>query len=102
MLKFASGDEFTVHIYGAFQKSFASNATMELAVDCGSHCKEYGAPPGETPGESTSAGFCELSDIEQPLGGKKKNATCPPEEGYALITSIGYVMPMFFRAPVSF
>lgn len=90
-----------MHIHGTFQKTFAADATMELSVDCGSHCEEYGAPPGETPGESTIAGFCELSDIEQPLGGKKKNATCPPEEGHALISSTGYVMPMFFRVPVS-
>lgn len=74
---------------------------MKLSVDCGSHCEEYGVPPGGPSGESVMVGFCELSDIEQPLGGTKKNATCPPGKGYALITSMGYVMPMFFRAPVS-
>ncbi|KAI0875542.1 hypothetical protein GGS24DRAFT_455065 [Hypoxylon argillaceum] len=90
-------DVFTVHLYGTFQGSFTPDATLELRVDCGSHCEEYGAPPGESPGESATEGFCNLSNIQQPLGGKK--ATCPPQDGYALITSTGYVMPMFFSTP---
>ncbi|XXG98252.1 methylenetetrahydrofolate reductase (NAD(P)H) met13 [Hypoxylon texense] len=93
-------DVFTVHIYGAFQDSFTPNATIDLTVNCGSHCEEYGTPPGDRPGETTTADFCEMSEIEQPLGGReKRNATCPPEEGYALITSYGYVVPMFFSTP---
>ncbi|KAI2629984.1 hypothetical protein GGR54DRAFT_587226 [Hypoxylon sp. NC1633] len=92
-------DEFTVHIYGTFQKSFMPNATVNLAADCGSHCEEYGAPPGTRPGESFTVDFCKMSQIEQPLGGEKTNVTCPPQEGYALITSWGFVLPMFFRAP---
>ncbi|KAI5863771.1 hypothetical protein GGS23DRAFT_513425 [Durotheca rogersii] len=92
-------DEFSVHIYGTFQHSFTPNATLDLTVDCGSHCEEYGAPPGDSPGETVTADFCEMSGIEQPLGGKKKNVTCPPEEGYALISSRGYVVPMFFGTP---
>ncbi|TGJ88662.1 hypothetical protein E0Z10_g9 [Xylaria hypoxylon] len=90
-------DEFTIHMYGAFLESFTPNASLDLQVNCGSHCEEYGAPPGQSPGESATADFCELSGIEQPLGGKK--ATCPPQEGYALITSSGYVFPMFFGTP---
>lgn len=92
-----------VHLYGSFQGSFTPNATMDLSVDCGSHCEEYGAPPGERPGETTTVDFCEMSMIEQPLGGEeKRNVTCPPQEGYALISSEGYVIPMFFSTPVSF
>ncbi|KAI4866794.1 hypothetical protein F4820DRAFT_446670 [Hypoxylon rubiginosum] len=92
-------DEFTVHVYGSFRGSFTPNATLDLTTNCGSHCEEYGAPPGETPGETGRIGFCEVSQIEQPSGGKERNATCPPEEGYALITLEGYVMPMFFGTP---
>ncbi|KAI0098281.1 hypothetical protein GGR51DRAFT_431810 [Nemania sp. FL0031] len=90
-------DVFTIHLYGTFRESLTPNATLEFQVNCGSHCEEYGAPPGESPGESALVDFCELSGIEQPLGGKK--ATCPPQEGYALISSLGYVMPMFFSTP---
>lgn len=97
-----SDDDFLVHIYGTFQDSFAPNATITVRADCGSHCEEYGAPPGERPGESISADFCEMSGIEQPLGGLETNVTCPPQEGHALISSPGYIMPMFFHAPVSF
>ncbi|KAI6081592.1 hypothetical protein F4821DRAFT_24424 [Hypoxylon rubiginosum] len=92
-------DDFLVHIYGTFQDSFAPNATITVRADCGSHCEEYGAPPGERPGESISADFCEMSGIEQPLGGLETNVTCPPQEGHALISSPGYIMPMFFHAP---
>ncbi|KAI6091244.1 hypothetical protein F4821DRAFT_198843 [Hypoxylon rubiginosum] len=93
-------DVFMVHLYGSFQGSFTPNATMDLSVDCGSHCEEYGAPPGERPGETTTVDFCEMSMIEQPLGGEeKRNVTCPPQEGYALISSEGYVIPMFFSTP---
>ncbi|KAI8631673.1 hypothetical protein F5Y19DRAFT_493544 [Xylariaceae sp. FL1651] len=92
-------DEFIVHLYGSFQGSFSPNATLDLTVDCGSHCEEYGFPPGERQGETTTEKFCEMSEIEQPLGGKKKNTTCPPKEGYALISSWGFVMPMFFSNP---
>lgn len=93
---------FTVHIYGSFQQSFAPNATLQAKVDCGSHCEMYGVPPGEDPsGEVINLDFCEMSAIEQPLGGKHPNVTCPPEKGYALIESIGYVMPLFLSTPVS-
>lgn len=90
-----------MHIYGEFQKSFGPEATLNLTGDCGSHCEMYGVQPGEPTGESALFPFCEISLIEQPLGGKKKNATCPVEKGYALITSGGGVVPMFIRAPVS-
>ena len=97
----SSDDDFLVHIYGTFLGSFTPNATVAVTVDCGSHCEDYGVPPGESRGETFTGNFCEMSDIEQPTGGKKRNATCPPEEGYALITSLGYIMPMFINAPVS-
>ncbi|KAH8165903.1 hypothetical protein CIB48_g2344 [Xylaria polymorpha] len=92
-------DVFQFHLYGEFQETFTPNATMELTVDCGSHCEEYGVPPGERPGESGTVPFCGVSDIEQPLGGEKRNETCPPVEGHALITSPGYAWRMFFGAP---
>ena len=96
-----SDDDFLFHLYGTFQGTWSGNATITARADCGSHCEEYGAPPGERPGESYTDIFCHMSEVEQPLGGKKKNETCPPEIGYALITSPGYVIPMFFSAPVS-
>ena len=98
MLTINSDDAFLVHLYGDFQKSFTGNGTLELNVNCGSHCEEYGAP-ADSPGESTSFEFCEMSNIEQPLHGKK--ATCPPKEGFALISSPAYVFPMFLNVPVS-
>jgi hypothetical protein len=98
-----SDDVFMVHIYGAFQETFqetpTQNATIDLRADCGSHCEEYGAPPGETPSETITFDFCDMSIIEQPLGGRK--ATCPPaEKGYALISSMGYAFPMAVYTPV--
>jgi hypothetical protein len=96
-----SDDAFLFHLYGTFQGSFTSNATIHLRVDCGSHCEDYGNPPGETPSKTWSFDFCEFSNIQQPLGGKK-NTTCPPEKGWALIASPGYTWPMYINAPVSF
>lgn len=102
LLMVNSDDVFLFHLYGTFQDSFTPNATIDVTVDCGSHCEEYGAPPGDRPpGETVTGDFCEMSEIEQPLGGRKRNQTCPPEEGYALISSPGYVVPMFFSTPVS-
>ncbi|KAI2473471.1 hypothetical protein F4781DRAFT_380433 [Annulohypoxylon bovei var. microspora] len=97
-------DYFTVHLYGTFQESWTANATLEINGNCGSHCEEYGRPPFEEtpPGEPVSLNFCDLSKIEQPLGGKKKHATskgCPPEEGYALITSPGFIATLFLNVP---
>ncbi|CAJ2504237.1 Uu.00g116310.m01.CDS01 [Anthostomella pinea] len=94
-------DFFLFHLYGTFQGTFTPNATITFSVDCGSHCEDYGYPPGETsPYEAWTEGFCTLTDIQQPLGGlPKRNTTCPPVEGFALLESPGYVMPMFFRRP---
>ncbi|KAI0521842.1 hypothetical protein F5B22DRAFT_643428 [Xylaria bambusicola] len=93
------GDAVLFHLYGEFQGSFTPNATMNFRVDCGSHCEEYGGPPGEREGESGEMPFCDLTEIEQPLGGGKRNETCPPVEGHALLTSPGYAWRMFFGAP---
>ncbi|KAI1461187.1 hypothetical protein F4805DRAFT_415008 [Annulohypoxylon moriforme] len=94
-------DVFLVFLYGTFQESFSSNATFTFMEDCGSHCEDYGNPPGERPGGTLfTMPFCNMSLIEQPLGGRpKKDETCPPEEGYALVKSMGYVMPMVLRTP---
>jgi hypothetical protein len=72
-----------------------------VRIDCGSHCEEYGNPPGERPGETFTIDFCDFSSIQQPLGGKK-NVTCPPpEKGWALITSPAFVWEMFLGPAVS-
>jgi len=61
----------------------------------------YGSHPGEQPGEAfTFDSLCDITEIEQPLGGRKKDAYCPPEPGHALLTNAGWVFPMFLRAPV--
>ncbi|CAG8958678.1 hypothetical protein HYFRA_00011520 [Hymenoscyphus fraxineus] len=90
-------DLASVNFYGEFQESFKGNGTIELTVNCGSHCEEYGYPK-DTPGANTSFTFCDMSEIEQPLQGRK--ATCPPEKGPTIITSLVYVLPMFLRAPL--
>ncbi|KAM0715194.1 hypothetical protein Q7P37_009659 [Cladosporium fusiforme] len=93
-------DIFLIHLYGTFQHTFSPNATINLKVDCGSHCEEYGNPPGESPSETVEVDFCEVSEIDQPLGRKSdRNGTCPPEKGYALLSSAAYVVPMFFSTP---
>jgi len=99
-LTFDSDDDFIFYLYGTFLDTFTPNATINLTVDCGSHCEEYGAPPAF--GESFLMDFCEFTWIEQPLGGKKKVPVCPPEKGYGLVQNVGYVWPMFIRNPVSF
>ena len=60
----------------------------------------YGVPPEDRAGETASLNFCDFAEFEQPTGGKKRNDTCRPEEGYALITSMAYIWPMLIRAPV--
>jgi hypothetical protein len=94
-----SDDDFLFHLYGSFQESWTGNATIESRVDCGSHCEEYGVPPGEMPSETWTPQFCDMTEIEQPTGGKK-NVTCPPVPGYALLTSPGYVWPLMFHNSV--
>jgi len=97
-----SDDFFFFHLYGTFQDSFTLNSTIEVRIDCGSHCEEYGNPPGEMPGESFLFDYCEYSNIMQPTGGEKRNVTCPPEKGWALIETLAYIWPMFLRVPVRF
>ncbi|KAI1268556.1 hypothetical protein F5Y18DRAFT_234590 [Xylariaceae sp. FL1019] len=93
-------EEFFFNLYGIFQKPLTPNATINAYIDCGSHCEDYGNPPGERPGAGIDVDFCEFTQIQQPLGGlPKRNTTCPPVAGYALSTSMGYLMPMFFRTP---
>ncbi|KAK7979807.1 hypothetical protein PG989_012264 [Apiospora arundinis] len=96
-------DMFTVHIEGEFQDTFSANATFDITGNCGSYCDAYGAPPEERGGETDRESFCELHPIEQPLGGsqkkKRNNSTCPPEKGYAMISPMGWAMPMFLWWP---
>jgi hypothetical protein len=96
-----SDDDFNFYLYGTLKSTFPQpNATITVTVDCGSHCADYGVPPGQ--GDSFEVDFCEFSQIEQPLGGKRESPGCPPPEpGPGLISSVGYVWPMFIRAPVS-
>ncbi|KAK3318080.1 hypothetical protein B0H66DRAFT_621771 [Apodospora peruviana] len=91
-------DEFTVNIYGNFLDTFGENATLSVREDCGSHCEEYGHPPGSG-GTIIKEDFCLMSEIMQPLG-SKRNVTCPPpEKGWALVTSWGYIWPLFLNVP---
>lgn len=97
---------FTVHIEGEFQDTFSANATFDITGNCGSYCDAYSAPPDERGGETDRESFCEFHPIEQPLGEsqekkEKKNTTCPPEKGYAMISPMGWAMPMFLWWPVS-
>jgi hypothetical protein len=71
-------------------------------VNCGSHCEEYGNPPlGDKPTPAWTVPFCNVTQIEQPLGGKK-DVTCPPEKGWALITTMGYTWSAIMSSPVSY
>jgi len=36
-----SDDAFLFHIYGEFQDTFPPNSTIDVWLDCGSHCEEY-------------------------------------------------------------
>jgi len=94
-------DDFLLNIYGTFQstETWTENATLTWRADCGSHCEMYGNPPGETPSESIDWNFCEIHDIMQPTGGEKRNATCPPVNGWALATTIVYIFPLWLREP---
>lgn len=102
VLRIANSDDvFLFHVYGEFQDTFTPLATINATIDCGSHCEMYGHKPGEVVGESDIEDLCDMIEIEQPTGGKKKNVTCPPEPGYALITGPGYAWPMLFHTVVS-
>lgn len=100
ILTINSDDVFAMNAYGSFQKYFIGNGTIDFTVDCGSHCVEYGWPPGDTPGWSDGGTFpfCPYIDVDQPLHGKK--ATCPPEPGFALIDTVLWIMPFFLVEPV--
>jgi len=94
-----------VHIYGSFQSSFGANSTFNITTNCGSHFEEYGWPPDDKciPREATrwfAEDFCKLVEIEQLLGRREKNATCPPEEGYAFLTGMAWFIDLFFHQPV--
>ncbi|OIW28742.1 hypothetical protein CONLIGDRAFT_715213 [Coniochaeta ligniaria NRRL 30616] len=93
-------DDFFFFLYGTFQDTFTPNATIFLTLDWASHPEEYGHKPSQSRAGATYAiDFCHMSNIMQPSGGKKKSENCPPEKGWALIQSIGYVWPMYIRAP---
>lgn len=89
-------------MYGEFQESFSDDSILTARVDCGSHCEEYGNPPGETPFGLYKDGFCNLTEIMQPTGGEKKKKTCPPEKGWALLESVAWAARGWvIGAPVS-
>ena len=92
-----SEDMFTLSMYGNFNKALMPNATVAITGDCGSHCEDYGYPPGT--GITNDVDLCALSDIEQPSPGKK--AVCPPKQGTALINTQAYAWNMFISVPVS-
>ncbi|KAH9904473.1 hypothetical protein F4778DRAFT_732605 [Xylariomycetidae sp. FL2044] len=98
-------DDFLIHIYGTFRDTFGPNATINGTEDCGSHCEEYGNPPGARPSESYVADFCEFTSVQQPLGGgtgidRNRNVTCPPPApGFALLTNAAYAWRAFTPEP---
>jgi len=98
-----SDDVFIVYLYGTFKDTWGpENATLDFTIDCGSHCEEYGHVPGDPKGETNRFDLCEFSQgLEQPLGGRKKNETCPPEPGPAMIPYAGFVWPFPFHVAVS-
>jgi hypothetical protein len=95
---------FQVTTYGNVLESWEANGTTTLTLDCGSHCEEYGQPEEDWAGENfTAPGVCgwAIGDIQQPVGGpRKRNETCPPVAGPAVITSLGWVPWILIYAPV--
>ncbi|OQO14035.1 hypothetical protein B0A48_00911 [Cryoendolithus antarcticus] len=91
-------DDFLFHIYGSFLGPIGYNATINATVDCGSHCEEFGAKPGDPTSESDKEDFCEMTKIQQPLGGRPAKQ-CLPEPGFGLITAPGYAWRMIFNGP---
>ena len=87
------------YLEGTFKKPITPNATFGMTLDCGSHCEEYGVPPDSREGETGYVDFCDMSNIHQSSPGKKGH--CPPQEGTALIDTMGYVWDMFVWWPVS-
>ncbi|OIW25809.1 hypothetical protein CONLIGDRAFT_684347 [Coniochaeta ligniaria NRRL 30616] len=96
-------DMFQVTTYGTVLESWEANGTTTLTLDCGSHCEEYGQPEEDWAGENfTVPGVCgwAIGDIQQPVGGpRKRNETCPPVAGPAVITSLGWVPWILIYAP---
>lgn len=92
-------DMVRFNIYGEFQSSFDVNSTLSFTVDCGSHCEEYQTDPEDLPWYAGSAPFCEIAELMQPTGGKKK-PDCPPEKGWALLSALAWVPYPFFQVPM--
>ncbi|KAK0115002.1 hypothetical protein ONS96_013475 [Cadophora gregata f. sp. sojae] len=86
-------DDFIVTIYGEFSQNITANSTMNLWVDCGSHCKEYGAEEGS--GEGDSIEFCDVTDVQQP----NRRQGCPMEKGGAILSYEFFVWDMFLHQP---
>ena len=80
---------------GEPSKNITANSTMNLWLDCGSHCQEYGAEPGS--GEGDSIEFCDVTDVQQP----NKRQGCPMEKGGAILSYEFFVWDMFLHQPVS-
>ncbi len=80
---------------GEFLEDINPNSTLNLRVDCGSHCKEYGSEPGS--GEDGSVPFCKYTSIEQP----NKRKGCPLEKGGVILSYDALVFDLFFHTPVS-
>ena len=76
---------------GELSKNITANSTMNLWLDCGSHCQEYGAEPGS--GEGDSIEFCDVTDVQQP----NKRQGCPMEKGGAILSYEFFVWDMFLN-----
>ncbi|KAG4410796.1 hypothetical protein IFR04_016072 [Cadophora malorum] len=87
-------DDFIITVYGELSKNITANSTMNLWLDCGSHCEEYGAEPGS--GEGDSIEFCDVTDVQQP----NKRQGCPMEKGGAILSYEFFVWDMFLHQPL--
>ncbi|KAH8176770.1 hypothetical protein LIA77_01852 [Sarocladium implicatum] len=94
-----SDDFFTVYLEGEFLDTFAPNATLSITSNCGSYCDAYNiTDPEDRKGETDTEDFCDLNSLEQPLG-HHGNRDCPPQKGPAIISALGYAIPMFIWWP---
>ncbi|KAL2205968.1 hypothetical protein CC79DRAFT_1322485 [Sarocladium strictum] len=93
-------DVFVVHLDGEFLDTFPPNATFDITGNCGSYCDDYNVTdPRDREGETDTEDFCGFNPMEQPLG-HHGNRACPPEEkGAAMITAMGWAMPMIVWWP---
>ncbi|KAI9753212.1 MAG: hypothetical protein M4579_005278 [Chaenotheca gracillima] len=78
-------DVFEVHLYGTFLKNITDNATLTFTARYGNSTEQ----------ETGTIDFCgSLDSLDQPDPDRKQE--CPPEKGFAFMSTSAWVMPMFF------